>query len=389
MLYFFHHYELPAILQQAQIQQLGRVHTVNIVLRNVPNNNNNNNNQNPPNNPANAGGGENAAGDRGGANQGQAGSRAEGGARQVVSPMVLVFRNMAAGVGNNRNGNASLSFVFRNVRNIVQSLQQNTNASSTQATTVTTTTTTVTAQSSSSTTSTTTTTTVTASTVAASAAQGSSTPESAQPMSTTVQTSAPQAEPPTESGGATANTVTETVITSTSASQRSDATAAPSLSFGSFANTDSPSTSSDFTSEATSYLSSNLQKSSSTTSSSSLHNLRPSESDDQPSQNHSGDIADYTAVPVQMPLHPQSSNDTERAKFSPSAELSGKSLPSPSTGDQSKTMARQLPDRPSQEPHSDTWSSAEDVKSYPVPRPPEEVSRQSTSSCQLDDNSSA
>lgn len=383
MLYFFHHYELPAILQQAQIQQLGRVHTVNIVLRNVPNNNNNNNNQNPPNNPANAGGGENAAGDRGGANQGQAAARAEGGARQVVSPMVLVFRNMAAGVGNNRNGNASLSFVFRNVRNIVQSLQQNTNASSTPATTVTSTTTTVTAQNS-----TTTTTTVTTSTVAASAAQESNTPESALPTSTTVQTSAPQAELPTESGGATANAMTATTQTSTLASQRSDA-AAPSSSFGSFANTDSPFTSSDFTSEATSYLSSNPQRSSSTTSSSSLHNLRPSEINDQPSQNHSGDTADYTAVPVQMPVQPLSFNDTERVKFSPSAELSDKSLPSPSTGDQSKALAPQLPDRPSREPHSDMWSSAEDVKSYAVPRPPEEVSRQSTSSAQLEDNSSA
>ncbi len=390
MLYFFHHYELPAILQQAQIQQLGRVHTVNIVLRNVPNNNNNNNNQNPPNNPANAGGGENAAGDRGGANpgQGQAGARAEGGARQVVSPMVLVFRNMAAGVGNNRNGNASLSFVFRNVRNIVQSLQQNTNASSTPATSVTSTTTTVTAQSSSSSTTTITTTTMTTSTVAASATQGSNTPESALPTSTTVQTSAPQAELPTESGGAAVNAMTATTQTSTLASQRSDA-AAPSSSFGSFANTDSPSTSCDFTSEATSYLSSNPERSSSTTSSSSLHNLRPSESNDQPSQNHSGDTADYTAVPVRMPLQPLSFNDTERVKFSQSAELSDKSLPSPSTGDQSKALAPQLPDRPSREPHSDTWSSAEDVKSYAVPRPPEEVSRQSTSSAQLEDNSSA
>ncbi|KAK8377570.1 hypothetical protein O3P69_013901 [Scylla paramamosain] len=147
MLYFFHHYELPAILQQAQIQQLGRVHTVNIVLRNVPNNNNNNN-QNTANNPGNAGGGENAADDRGGANPGAAGARPGGGAaRPNMLPMVnLVFRNMAAGMGNNRNGNTSLSFVFRNVRNIVQSLHQN-NTSSTTATNVTTTTTTTTSQS--------------------------------------------------------------------------------------------------------------------------------------------------------------------------------------------------------------------------------------------------
>lgn len=35
MLYFFHHYELPALLPQAHLQ-LGRLHTMNIVLRNVP-----------------------------------------------------------------------------------------------------------------------------------------------------------------------------------------------------------------------------------------------------------------------------------------------------------------------------------------------------------------
>ncbi|ROT73563.1 hypothetical protein C7M84_008010 [Penaeus vannamei] len=72
MLYFFHHYELPAILQHAQIQQLGRVHTVNIGAAARPN----------------------------------------------ASPVVnLVFRNITGAVAN-RNGNPPFSFVFRNVRNI-------------------------------------------------------------------------------------------------------------------------------------------------------------------------------------------------------------------------------------------------------------------------------
>lgn len=139
MLYFFHHYELPAILQQAQIQQLGRVHTVNILLRNVPNVNNNNN-QNATNNSAN-GVGENATdGGRENANNGAGGTRNAGVQRPNLPPMVnLVFRNMTGGLANNRNGNTSLSFVFRNVRNIVQNLQQN-NAVSTSTSTSTTTT---------------------------------------------------------------------------------------------------------------------------------------------------------------------------------------------------------------------------------------------------------
>ncbi|XP_042229505.1 uncharacterized protein DDB_G0271670-like [Homarus americanus] len=144
MLYFFHHYELPAILQQAQIQQLGRVHTVNIVLRNVPNNNNNNNNnnQNAANNTANNTGVGDTGGERESANNGTSGTRNDGVPRPNIPPMVnLVFRNMTGGLANNRNGNTSLSFVFRNVRNIVQNLQQNNTASTSTSTSTTTTTT--------------------------------------------------------------------------------------------------------------------------------------------------------------------------------------------------------------------------------------------------------
>ncbi|XP_066989595.1 membralin isoform X2 [Macrobrachium rosenbergii] len=133
MLYFFHHYELPAILQQAQIQQLGRVHTVNIVLRNVPNNNNANN-QNA-NNASNAAGNDNA-GERNG-NPGSAGAGNERLARN--NPVVnLVFRNISGAMANNRNGNTSLNFVFRNVRSIVQNLQP-ANATTSVATRMTTT----------------------------------------------------------------------------------------------------------------------------------------------------------------------------------------------------------------------------------------------------------
>lgn len=136
---------MPAILQQAQIQQLGRVHTVNIVLRNVPNNNNNNNNQNGTN-AANPGAGENtAAGVGDNANARATGTRNDGVQRPNIPPMVnLVFRNMTGGLANNRNGNASLSFVFRNVRNIMQNLQQNTATStSTSGSTTTTATTSI------------------------------------------------------------------------------------------------------------------------------------------------------------------------------------------------------------------------------------------------------
>ncbi|KAK8745440.1 hypothetical protein OTU49_000189 [Cherax quadricarinatus] len=131
MLYFFHHYELPAILQQAQIQQLGRVHTVNIVLRNVPNNNQNGINT------GNAGVGDNSvAGGRENTNTGANNTRNDGVQRPNIPPMVnLVFRNMTGGLGNNRNGNASLSFVFRNVRNIMQNLQQNNTSSGSTTTT--------------------------------------------------------------------------------------------------------------------------------------------------------------------------------------------------------------------------------------------------------------
>ncbi|XP_068225217.1 uncharacterized protein [Palaemon carinicauda] len=125
MLYFFHHYELPAILQQAQIQQLGRVHTVNIVLRNVPNNNNANN-QNA-NAAANASPNDSNAGERstgGNPAPAAAGAGNERPARGNIPPVVnLVFRNITGAMANNRNGNASLNFVFRNVRNIVQNLQ--------------------------------------------------------------------------------------------------------------------------------------------------------------------------------------------------------------------------------------------------------------------------
>ncbi|CAL4066666.1 unnamed protein product, partial [Meganyctiphanes norvegica] len=139
MLYFFHHYELPAILQQAQIQQLGRVHTVNIVLRNLPNNNNNNNNgaNNIP-----------AAGNSGEANTGNAAAAGIGGStpsgatgqntaqQQRQNPVVnLVFRNISGAMANTRNGNASLSFMFRNVRNIVQNLHNNTRGAAAVATT--------------------------------------------------------------------------------------------------------------------------------------------------------------------------------------------------------------------------------------------------------------
>lgn len=369
MLYFFHHYELPAILQQAQIQQLGRVHTVNIVLRNVPNNNNNNN-QNLPNNPGNVGGGESTTGERGGPNPGPAAARPEGGARRVVPPMVnLVFRNMAAGVGNNRNGNASLSFVFRNVRNIVQSLQQNTNAST--ATNITSTTTTVTAQSSSTTSVTTT----------VSASQGSSTSDLSPSVSRIMQTSAPHAEVATVSS--LSSNATPATQLSSSASQRSDAATSNSV------NTNSSSTSSEFTSQAMFDLSSNSQRNSSSSSSSSFHNLNHSKSNDQLSQNHNQDTADYTAVPVQMTEHPSSSKDTERLKCLGSLESSDKSLPGHSD-DCNNDLAPQVPDKSTREPHIETWSSVDDIKSYAVPRPPEEVSRQSTSStAQLDDNNSA
>lgn len=361
MLYFFHHYELPAILQQAQIQQLGRVHTVNIVLRNVPNNNNNNN-QNPPNNPGIVGGGENAGNDRGGPAPGPAAARPEGGGRRVVPPMVnLVFRNMAGGVGNNRNGNASLSFVFRNVRNIVQSLQQNTNASSAPATNVTSTTTTVTAQSSSSTT-TSVTTTVTAS-------QGSSTSESASSASRIVQTSALLAEVATVSSSLSSGAIP--------VSQRSDAALSNSVI------TNSSSTSSEFTSEAMSDIS--PQRSSRNTSSS-LHNLRPAESNDIFSPKHEEDTADYKAVPVQMPDHLSSSKDTERVNCSELPEASSKFLQSHSDNDHNSDLALQSPFKSTREPHINTRSSGDDVRSYALPRPPEEVSRQSTFSAHLDDN---
>ncbi|KAK7065336.1 hypothetical protein SK128_021849 [Halocaridina rubra] len=127
MLYFFHHYELPAILQQAQLQQLGRVHTVNIVLRNVPNTNNGNN----PNVGNATAAGTNADANRN-ANTAAGGVGIDREARPNVPPVVnLVFRNITGAVANNRNGNASLNFVFRNVRNIVQNLQQNNAATGT------------------------------------------------------------------------------------------------------------------------------------------------------------------------------------------------------------------------------------------------------------------
>lgn len=159
MLYFFHHYELPAILQQAQIQQLGRVHTVNIVLRNVPNNNTANNQNATTNNTANTGATENA-GNRNANTGGSGGTGNERPARPNVPPVVnLVFRNITGAMANNRNGNASLNFVFRNVRNIVQNLQPNNATTGTSARTNTTITFTSSSSSSSATTSTTTATT--------------------------------------------------------------------------------------------------------------------------------------------------------------------------------------------------------------------------------------
>ncbi|XP_063870632.1 uncharacterized protein LOC135105901 [Scylla paramamosain] len=376
MLYFFHHYELPAILQQAQIQQLGRVHTVNIVLRNVPNNNNNNN-QNTANNPGNAGGGENAADDRGGANPGAAGARPGGGAaRPNMLPMVnLVFRNMAAGMGNNRNGNTSLSFVFRNVRNIVQSLHQN-NTSSTTATNVTTTTTTTTSQSN-------TTTNVTVSN--SSTSHGSITSDQMPSVSRVLQAGASSStveSAPTHSGSLSS-------VQSTSTSVASDCGVAASS--HNVANTNLLSTSSkknnrvltpEFSSQPMSDISSEPSSSSHYASSSSfLHNQRPSESNASPPQVSSQGSPDYMAVPVGMPKHLLNSEDHDRVQYSKSSESSEKSL----NNHYSETRNS---GKSTREPHNNTWSYVEDSTSYDVLRPPEQAARQTLAHHHVDDSSS-
>lgn len=389
MLYFFHHYELPAILQQAQIQQLGRVHTVNIVLRNVPNNNNNNN-QNSPNNPGNAAAGENATEDRGAANPGPAGVRAGGGARPNVLPMVnLVFRNMAAGMGNNRNGNASLSFVFRNVRNIVQSLQQN-NTSSTTATNVTTTTTTVTAPS-------TTTTSVTASN--AHTSRGNIASELAPSISRVSQTNAP-------SSSVESTSVPSGAASSTTASPQVSPAAAPGPGVASgshnVANANLPFTSKkenngvlspEFSSLSTSDISSEPHSSSSNSkpafSNSSLHNQRLSGSNASPSQGCSQNSTDYIAVPVETPKQTLQSKDHEHVQYSKSSDSSDKSLINHSSETLNSESTSHQSDKSTREPHCDSWSSVEDSRSYDVPRPPEQMSRHPSSAHHhLDDNSS-
>ena len=402
MLYFFHHYELPAILQQAQIQQLGRVHTVNIVLRNVPNNNNNNN-QNTPNNPGNAGGGENVIDDRGGANLGPTGIRAGAGggggggggaaARPNVFPMVnLVFRNMTAGMANNRNGNASLSFVFRNVRNIVQSLQQN-NTSSTTATNVTTTTTTVTSQTN------TTTTNVTASNAAASHENSAS--DLAPSISRVLQSSAPpsstESTPIPMPSVSFSNITPSTPLASTSVASDSGV----SLNSHNVADVNLLSTSMkekdqvsspEFSTQSTSDISFQPHSSSSSSinssssgasSSSSLHNQRASESTISPPQDCSQGSPDYMAVPVGMPKHVSHSQDHERVQYSKASESSDMSI-----RHHSCESTSHLSDKSSREPHNNTWSGVEDSRSYDVPRPPEQMARRTMAHHHLDDNSS-
>ena len=127
MLYFFHHYELPSILHHAQIQHLGRFHTLNIVLRNYSNNG-------------------------GGAAGGMAGATASTNQINNTSSERSNDRSVNSLRGSARNGdgnssnrraprvvnlvlgnvtaarNTSLGQVFRSLRSIVQSAQNPLNA---------------------------------------------------------------------------------------------------------------------------------------------------------------------------------------------------------------------------------------------------------------------
>ncbi|MPC36277.1 hypothetical protein E2C01_029730 [Portunus trituberculatus] len=268
----------------------------------------------------------------------------------------LVFRNMAAGMGNNRNGNTSLSFVFRNVRNIVQSLHQN-NASSTTATNVTTTTTTTTSQSN--------TTTVTS----------SNSPTSHGSITSDQMPSVSRVSPATAS-----SSTEESAPTHTDTLPSVQSTSSVTSDFGVGASSHSVANTSVL---STSNISSEPSSSSHyASSSSSLHNQRLSESNASPPQASSHGSPDYMAVPVGMPKHMLNSEGHDRVQYSKSSESSVKSL----NNHYSET---QNSDRSSRPPHNTTWSGVEDSTSYDVLRPPEQAARQTLAHHHTDNNSDA
>lgn len=126
MLYFFHHYELPALLQGAQLQ-FGRLHTMNIVLRNVPSTENTNGRN------AGEGGTPNATGNlpAGAGNAaGETGNNRLGALVDDQRIVNLILRSITTAdrIANHR-GNISLRFLFRNLRNFGSSGNTNSETS--------------------------------------------------------------------------------------------------------------------------------------------------------------------------------------------------------------------------------------------------------------------
>ncbi|MCL4123789.1 UNVERIFIED_CONTAM: hypothetical protein GTU68_041231 [Idotea baltica] len=123
MLYFFHHYELPALLQQAHLQ-LGRLHLMNIVLRNAP--------DAAAAEDTPLGGTAPAPAAAAAAAPGPA-TPEEGGVNARIN---LIVRGMATGrpPANRAGSSVSLRLLFRNLRNIGNNFAANNNNNNTPTT---------------------------------------------------------------------------------------------------------------------------------------------------------------------------------------------------------------------------------------------------------------